>query len=199
MDTLQAFENRYTTKLYNSKKKLSAATIEELKSILQLSPSSINSQPWHFTFIQRRELRQKLAEYSWFNAHKITDSYAIVVFSAMHDTLLFEKWLTENQPQGAVDYYNTYVAAQGIDYTRSWYTHQLYLSVGVLLSACAMMDIDATPMEGFDGEKYDEILAIDGYRSQVVVAIGVRDDKDNNQPSITPKSRRPLQEIITSL
>lgn len=33
--------------------------------------------------------------------------------------------------------------------------------MGVLLTVCAQMKIDACPMEGFDPVKYDEILGLD--------------------------------------
>lgn len=44
MSFLDLAKNRYTTKIY-SDKKIDANKIEELKEILRLSPSSINSQP----------------------------------------------------------------------------------------------------------------------------------------------------------
>ena len=49
-------EQRYTTKKYDVSKKIENQKIEELKEILRLSPSSINSQPWKFTFVSDKEL-----------------------------------------------------------------------------------------------------------------------------------------------
>jgi nitroreductase/dihydropteridine reductase len=39
--------------------------------------------------------------------------------------------------------------------------------LGVFLSACAEMAIDATPMEGIEPDKYDEILNQSDYASIV--------------------------------
>ena len=45
MSFIKSIQNRYTTKKYNVSKKIENEKIEELKEILHLSPSSINSQP----------------------------------------------------------------------------------------------------------------------------------------------------------
>ena len=45
MSFIKSMQNRYTTKKYNVTKKIENEKIKELKEILQLSPSSINSQP----------------------------------------------------------------------------------------------------------------------------------------------------------
>ena len=67
---------------------------------------------------------------------------------------------------------------------------QAYISLGVLLTALPTMGIDATPMEGIDLQAYDSILGHAKYRPIVAVALGRRDPKDENQPTLTPKSRR---------
>ncbi len=43
MSFIKSMKNRYTTKKYDNTKKIDAEKIQELKEILQLSPSSINS------------------------------------------------------------------------------------------------------------------------------------------------------------
>ena len=48
---LQLMKERYTTKKYDVSKKINFNIIEELKQILHLTPSSINSQPWKFHFV----------------------------------------------------------------------------------------------------------------------------------------------------
>ena len=60
----------------------------------------------------------------------------------------------------------------------------------MLLAALPALGVDSTPMEGIDLEAYDGILGHEKFRPIVAVALGRRDPKDENQPSITPKSRR---------
>ncbi|NAW50991.1 NAD(P)H-dependent oxidoreductase [Elizabethkingia argentiflava] len=198
MDFLDLMKNRYTTKKYNTDKKVSDKKILELKEILHLSASSINSQPWTFIFISDEKIKHQLAEVSYLNEQRVKESSHLVVFAAIDDVEYFEKRLQKNRPS-AMGYYNEFLKPKGETHIKSWMKHQVYLSLGFFLSACASMGIDSTPMEGIQNEEYDSILSLSGYKTVFAVAIGYRDVEDVNQPNITSKSRLPLQNIITSL
>lgn len=199
MSFITAMQQRYTTKKYNSAKKISPEKIEELKEILRLSPSSINSQPWKFTFVSDIETKEKLSKVSWLNTEKVTDSDTIIVFSRIDDTSLFEQQIEASLPKGAVDYYKEFIKPKPDAEIKAWFDKQVYLSVGILLSACAEMGIDSTPMEGIEPDNYDTILGMKNYKTLVAVAIGYRDEDDRNQPSKNPKSRRNINEVIKSI
>ncbi len=148
MSFLNSMQNRYTTKKYNPNKKINSETINELKEILNLSPSSINSQPWKFTLVSNQKTKEQLSKVSWLNAGKVIDCDTVVVFSRIDNISLFEKQIEEELPAGAVSYFKEFIKPQSEEQIKSWFGHQLYLSLGVFLSACAEMGIDATPMEG---------------------------------------------------
>ena len=196
MSFLSSLQQRYTTKKFDPSQKLSAEVKEELKQILRLSPSSINSQPWQFTFVSDPAVREKLSEVSWLNSGKVVDCDTVVVFSRLNSPEQFEKQIEEELPEGAVNYYKEFIKAWPKEQILAWFDRQLYLSLGVFLSACAEMGIDSTPMEGIEPENYDKILGQTDYDSVVAVAIGYRDAEDFNQPSKNPKSRRKLEQII---
>jgi nitroreductase / dihydropteridine reductase len=61
MNILELIQKRYTAKKYNTDKAIPQEKIEDLKEILRLTPSSINIQPWKFTFVQNPEIKAKLA------------------------------------------------------------------------------------------------------------------------------------------
>jgi len=67
MNFLDQMKNRYTVKKYNPQGKISEEQIAALQEILHLSPSSINSQPWNFVFVNDPELKKQLADKSYFN------------------------------------------------------------------------------------------------------------------------------------
>lgn len=48
MDFVKLSEQRFTAKKFDVNKKIPRDDVEKLKTILQLSPSSVNSQPWVF-------------------------------------------------------------------------------------------------------------------------------------------------------
>ena len=83
MSFLDLAKGRYTTKRYNANKKISAEKIHQLKEILRLSPSSINSQPWQFSFVSDEKTKQDLASASFFNKQKINEASHLVVFSVI--------------------------------------------------------------------------------------------------------------------
>lgn len=198
MNFLELAKSRYTTKKYDSSKKIGAEQIEQLKEILQLSPSSINSQPWNFLFVEDKKLKDQLAKASLFNQHKVEDASHIVVFNVIDDVKLFEKQLAKYLPEGSNNYYNNNLKSKPEAEIKNWMQHQVYLSLGFFLSACAAMQIDSTSMEGIEIDKYADILKLDGYKPLFAVAIGYRSQADENQPSITPKTRLPKEIVISS-
>lgn len=199
MSFIKSMQNRYTTKKYDVNKKIHKEKIEELKEILHLSPSSINSQPWKFTFVSNNDTKQKLSEVSWLNTNKVLDSNTVVVFSRINNIKLFEKQIEQELPKGAVDYYKEFIKPQTDQQIKAWFAKQVYLALGVFLSACAEMGIDATPMEGVEPENYDKILNQTNYSTLMAVAIGYRDNEDFNQPSKNPKSRRDINNVIETI
>lgn len=199
MDFLDISNSRYTTKKYNSQLKISEEKIEQLKEILRMSPSSINSQPWKFTFISDERTKNELAKESYFNEHKVQDASHLVVFSVINDVQKFEEQIKANLPEASVNYYTQNLKPQGEERIKMWMAHQVYLSLGFFLSACATMGIDSTPMEGINVDGYDKILKEDGYKPLFAVAIGYRNTEDANQPSITSKSRLSIDDVILAI
>lgn len=196
MNFLEKMQTRYTVKKYNSTRKIDAEQIDQLKKILNLSPSSINSQPWNFIFVNGPEIKEKLAEASYFNKEKIANSSHLIVFQVIKNIEDFEKQIEENLPEGAIGYYNSMVKPKGEAAIQSWLKNQVYLSLGILLSACADMNIDSTPMEGIENERYDSILNNPSYETLFAVAIGERSQDDSNQPTFTPKKRLGSKSVI---
>lgn len=199
MNFLDIAENRYTTKKYNAEERITDENIQQLKEILRLSPSSINSQPWKFIFIENEQTKKELASVSYFNEQKINEASYLIVFSAINDIELFEKQIRQHLPEGAVNYYNQFLKPKGEAEIKSWLKHQVYLSLGYFLAACASLSIDSSPMEGLKNEEYDQILQLNGYTTLFAVAIGYRNPDDANQPSVKPKYRLPQEEVIQSI
>jgi|SRR5690606_1711605 len=130
MSFLDLANKRYTTKQYQSGKKISEDQIRQLKEILRLSPSSINSQPWKFVFVGEEQKKAELARVSYFNEQRILDASHVVVFSVIDRVEDFEKQIEEHLPEGAVNYYNNMVKPLGEAEIKSWLRHQVYLSLG---------------------------------------------------------------------
>ncbi|SIR03642.1 nitroreductase family protein [Maribacter ulvicola] len=199
MDFKSIAEKRYTTKKFDATKKITDAQIEDLKHILKLSPSSINSQPWLFTFVSNEQVKNDLAHASYSNASKIKDASHLVVFSVMDNLEVFEKRVEENLLENSIKFYKQFVKTQTEEKTINWLSQQVYITLGFFLAACATMDIDSTPMEGIDPKKYKEILHIKDHKVLFSVALGHRHLDDDTQPNKIGKSRLTADTVIQSI
>lgn len=199
MNFLDKMKNRYTVKKYNPEVKISQEKIDELKAILNLSPSSINSQPWNFVFIKTQDIKEQLSEFSYHNKQKVIDCSHVIVFQVLKSSEHFENQMNDYLNEVGVNYYNSLIKPKGEESIKSWMTHQVYLALGVFLSACADMEIDSTPMEGIQPDQYDAIINNPDYESVFAVVIGEKSDTDNNQLSITPKRRLNSEKIIVEI
>jgi len=199
MDFRSIAEKRYTTQKYDVSRKISNTDIEDLKHILKLSPSSINSQPWLFTFVSNEQVKNDLADASYSNAPKIKNASHLVVFSVMDNLEEFEKRVEENLLENSIKFYKQYIKTQPKEKTVNWLSNQVYITLGFFLAACASMEIDSTPMEGIDAAKYKDILNIEDHKVLFSVAIGYRDENDNTQPNLIGKSRLSGDTVIQSI
>ncbi|PID69106.1 MAG: NAD(P)H-dependent oxidoreductase [Flavobacteriales bacterium] len=200
MSFLDLAKIRYATKQYDPTKIVSVEQIEELKEIIRLSPSSINSQPWKFTFVTNKTVKKKLASQSYINEQSVNDVGLLVVFSVIEDVEYFEKRNLSILPEAWItNFYKPMVKSKGNVAVKSWMEHQVYLSLGYFLSACISMGLDATPMEGINLEAYKQILAQDDYTPLFAVTVGYADKNDWANPKVLPKSRFELEEVVQSI
>jgi len=215
MDILETAQQRYTTKAFNTEKKIPQAQFKKLLEVLRLSPSSVNIQPWHFFVAHTTEAKQKIAQsmqgqYSY-NATKVMDASHVVVFCTRKnvDDAYLEQLLEQDEKAGRIKdekaKQTQHATRAGyVEYYRNtrknlpeWLKNQTYLALGQFLFAAYADGIDATPMEGFDYQQLDQDLSLTDYTSVVVVALGYHDEKDFNAQ--LPKSRLETDVIFTEL
>ncbi len=77
MSILAAAKRRYSTKLFDPNRKISDTDIHTLKTIFQLSPSSMNIQPWHVLItdseVGKKQITPATSNYP-FNEQRILDA-----------------------------------------------------------------------------------------------------------------------------
>jgi nitroreductase/dihydropteridine reductase len=218
MDITHIALSRHTCKAYDPARKIPAAQIEQLKTLLRYSPSSINSQPWHFIIASSEEGKARVAKAASqgvyaSNGPKILNASHVVVFCAR--TSLDDAYLADLLAQEDADGRyptpeskaaqskgrNYYVNLHRYDLkdTQHWMEKQAYLALGTLLLGAAALEIDATPIEGFDSRILNEELGLreKGLTSVVLAALGYRSTDDFNAK--LPKSRFPAEQVISEL
>jgi nitroreductase / dihydropteridine reductase len=214
MNIVEISQKRYTTKHYDNAKKIPNDKVEQLLTVLRNSPSSVNSQPWHFYIIDNDAAKNKiLPAIVEMNQPKVTDSSHTIVFciktpidDAHLANLLNQEdkdgrypsaELKQAQDQGRRHYVKLNSATP--ESQQCWESKQAYLALGQLLFAAAAIGIDSTAIEGYDSSKMDEILDLKskGLKSVVVATLGYRAENDINARN--PKSRLPKEQLFTFL
>ena len=216
MEIVNASKFRYATKAYQGDAIISSELVGRLLTVLRYSPSSVNSQPWHFVVAATAVGKARVAKAAegpyQYNQRKILDASHVIVLCARTDITdlhLSEILATEErdgrfQIEGAKAQQQK-TRATYLDLHRkngdvtAWMEKQVYLALGTLLLAAGTLKIDATPMEGFDPETLDNELGLgeNGHRGVVLCALGYRADSDFNAQ--LPKSRLSDDAIFTHL
>lgn len=205
-EIIESLNWRYATKKFDATKKISQEDLDTLKESLRLTPSSYGLQPWKFLIIENKELRSKLREHSWGQA-QVTDASHLFVLCTYTDTTddfidahIRNTAEIRNIDAATLQGYSNFVKAKMTELTaeqkQTWNSKQAYIALGQLMTVCAELRIDATPMEGFEPEKYNEILGLNerGLHATLVCPVGYRSEEDAAQH--TTKVRKPLNDLF---
>ena len=208
---------RYTTKVFDPDFRLAPEQVEEIKTLLQYSPSSTNLQPWHFVITGTDEGKALIARAATgryeYNAQKIKNaSHVVVLCSRLYIDDSYLKSLLDceeadgrfadaaarnSQHAGRSSYADMHRSE--LKDLQHWTAKQVYIALGTLLLGAAMLGIDACPMEGFDAALLSRDLNLNekGLTPSLIVALGRHAETDFNKK--LPKSRWPRNHIFTEL
>ncbi|WP_419843685.1 NAD(P)H-dependent oxidoreductase [Actinobacillus pleuropneumoniae] len=198
-NVLAAFKYRRATRNYDASKKISDEDFAYILELARLSPSSVGSEPWKFVVIQNQELRNKLKPVAW--------GMAAQMDAASHDSEYFKKaleqrGLTAEEMEKTLALYKQFhvedIKIAGNERALfDWCSKQTYIALGNMMSGAAMIGIDSCPIEGFNYDAVNKILAEAGafdpneYGVSVMATFGYR------AGAIAPKSRKPIEEIVS--
>lgn len=212
IDLEKLSEQRYTAKVYDKSRKIAPEQLQQLLALLRNTPSSVNSQPWHF-FVVGSDEGKKTIEPAMldFNKPRVLDASHVIVFAvrtSMDDAYL-DHLLEQDDKYGRFRSEEDRAAQHGgrsffVGLNRDkdlvgWETKQAYIALGSLLFGAAALGIDATPIEGFKPAEMDEALGLreKGLTSVLVASLGYSSEDDFN--ARLPKSRLPQEELFTFL
>ncbi|MFM2482342.1 oxygen-insensitive NAD(P)H nitroreductase [Celerinatantimonas sp. YJH-8] len=214
MNPVKLASTRYTTKAYDASRKIPQEQVDELLACLRLSPSSVNSQPWHFLVASDDRAKARIAKatqgVSAYNAPKIMNASHVVVLCTRTtlDDAHLNAILNKEQQDGR---YATEEARIGMAKGRQgyvdlhkyvhkdlqyWMEKQTYIALGGLLWSASALGIDATPIEGADFRVLDQEFDLNrrDLSATVIVALGYHSEQDSN--AALPKSRLASDQVI---
>ncbi|WP_044470289.1 NAD(P)H-dependent oxidoreductase [Mannheimia massilioguelmaensis] len=207
---LDAFTFRCACRYYDPNKKISKQDMEYILELGRLSPSSVGSEPWKFVVLQNREIQEKLHPVTWGIKHPMNELSHLVIILAkknarydsafLRDSLL-KRGLTEEQLQTTVARYKNFQQhdIKILESERTlfdWCSKQTYIALANMMTGAAMIGIDSCPIEGFDYDEVNRILAEEGvfdpkeYGVSCMVTFGYRSKE------LKKKYRKPAEDVI---
>ena len=190
---------RYATKQYDATRKIPAQDWNALEEAVVLTPSGMGLQPWTILVVNDPKVRAELLLASY-GQPQVVDASHLVVFAtktsyneADLDAYIRQMAKVRNVTPQSLDGLRNMAmrsVVQGLNDTerRNWAVNQTYIALGNLVTSAALLGIDATPMEGFEKNRYDEILGLEprGLTASVIATLGYRNasDKYANLPKV---------------
>ncbi|RCW22044.1 nitroreductase [Ciceribacter lividus] len=199
---------RYATKKMDPTRVVPDDKVERILEAARLAPTSSGLQPYEVIVVTNPEVRARIREVAW-NQAQVTDGSHLLVFAAwdnytadrinmMFDLVNKERGFTnegwENYRQMLL---NTYVPRDPeVNFQHA--ARQAYIGFGLALTAAAFEGVDATPMEGFEPDKVDEILGLRerGLRSVTIMPLGYRETEGDWLVNLK-KVRRPKDSFVS--
>lgn len=208
---------RYSTKEFIADKKISDEDFQQIKSLMRMSASSVNAQPWHFIIANTDEGKSRISKGTQgmfiFNEAKVLNASHVILFCVKTDLTddYLEHLLDVEDQDGryAAQEHKDMMAGgrklfadihrNDLNDVRHWNEKQLYLNMGTVLLGAASLGIDAVPMEGIDAAALDAEFGLSekGLAASAIISLGYRTETDFNAD--LPKSRLPEDEIFTVL
>lgn len=187
---IESLSWRYATKKFDTNKKLSEKKVKTLKEAFNLTATSFGLQTISMLVISNEDLKKSLIEHAY-NQKQVYEASHLLVICIQND--IKDKDVNEffdnikvirNTPETTLESYRSYLLQsmrdKSVEERQQWSMNQAYITLGNLMTVCAVEGIDSCPMEGFNREKYDEILNLNdkGLKSLLLLPVGYRAEDD---------------------
>jgi nitroreductase len=194
---------RYATKLFDANKKVSAENFSKILEAIKLAPTSFGIQPFHVVNVIDSAKREELKGLAW-GQPQVTDASHFLVFCARNDIKQrmesFFELLTggdENIKTEMASYKEMMLGFEANlpeEHKIPWATFQAYIAFSFAMAACAELEIDSCPIEGFDLASFKTVLNLPENITPVAcLPIGYRSESDK----VVPKVRFDLSDLVS--
>ena len=207
---LNLLQWRYATKKMDPKQAVSDDKVEQILEAVRLTASSSGLQPYEVIVVTNPQVRERIQAIAW-NQAQITEGSHLLVFAAWDNytveriNMMFDLVNDERgfKNQGWEDYRQMLLGIYPPRDAEVNFQHaarQAYIGLGTALLAAAELEVDSTPMEGFDPSALDEILDLRsrGLRSAAILPLGYR-EAENDWLVNLKKVRRPRAQFISEV
>lgn len=207
--TIKQLKWRYACKKFDTSKKLSKTKIQRLKQAFNLTATSFGLQPIKMIVVTNKKIKEQLLEHAYFQQQIITCSHLLILtidtnfdVNSVDEYFKLEKQIRKTPEKTINKFYKelkTSFLNKSKEDLKNIATKQAYIALGNLLTVCAVEKIDSCAMEGFNPDKFDEILNLKSKNlaSTLLLPVGYR-AKDDFMQNLK-KVRKPIKNTIIEL
>lgn len=209
MNIIDSLKWRYAVKKFDSEKQLSETQINTLKEAFNLTATSYGLQPIKLVVIKNKEIQKELVTHS-FNQNQILEASHVLVICVPNNYTIDEVdnyfnsvKKIRNTPETITQPFKDFLTADIQRKTQEelllWNKNQAYIALGNLMTVCAVEKIDACPMEGFNPDKYDEVLNLKSKNLKSILALPVGFRAEDCYMKDLTKVRKETQDIVIEI
>jgi nitroreductase len=208
---LDAFYFRHACKEFDPARKISDQDFDMILETGRLSPSSFGYEPWRFVVIQNPALREKLVPVTWGAQKQLPTASHYVAILVRKGGMRYDGAHIRHMMNDIYKFSPDRIAGRNAVYRKfqvsdfkldseralfDWSCKQAYIALGNMMTGAAMIGIDSCPVEGYDQDAAEAVLAEAGvldtleWGLAVMVAFGYRVNPQST------KVRQPMAEVV---
>jgi nitroreductase len=188
MSFLENLNWRYAAKKFDTTKKVSDKDFNKILEAIRLTPTSFGMQPYHFYVVTNQEKKDAIQAASWHQPQVGSCSH-LIVMCARNDLMAVKDEYFDAMSGGkeeirtSLSGFEQMVTGFLPNASPEWAKKQVYIAQGFALAACAELQIDSCPMEGFDAAAVAKILEVPSNLDvAVMIPVGYRAVDEHPRP-----------------
>lgn len=198
---------RYAAKAMDPTTPVAQDKVDAIVEAVRMAPTSSGTQPFELLVVTNADIKAQIRAAASDQA-PVTDGSHLLVFAAwdnytderIDEIVQLNKAARGDLPliDGYYDNLKSMYLPRDPEVNYAHAARQAYIAVGFALLAAAELEVDSTPMEGFDPDSVDKILGLreKGLRSVVLLPLGYRNpEADWLLPM--PKVRKSTDALVT--
>lgn len=201
MSFLSNLEWRYAAKKFDTTKKVSDDDMNKILKAIRLTPTSFGMQPYHFYVVTNEEKKAAIEAAAYHQPQVSTSSHLIVMCARNDLTAVKDEYFDalsggSNEVREKLSGFEQMVTGFLPHASPEWAKKQVYIAQGFALAACAELQIDSCPMEGFDAAAVAKILEVPSNLDvAVMIPVGYRAVDEHPRP----KFRFTKEKVFTNI
>lgn len=206
MDIIKSLEWRYACKKFDDKKKLSKSQLQLIKKAFNLTATSFGLQPFKLVIIKDQKLKETLQPHAYYQPQIATCSHLLVLcietkiddktVDSYFDLVINLRGTSEDIIEKFRNQLKNIYKNKSQQEVEQSAIYQTYIILGNLMTVCALEKIDSCPMEGFNAEKFDEVLQLKEKNLKTVLLLPIGFRAEDDFMSSLKKVRKPLEEMV---